>query len=48
LYWKSNLKTELEFYGIDQKKNTRLSDDKINICIAEAFAKEDDEEYNEK
>ncbi|CAB5350508.1 unnamed protein product [Rhizophagus irregularis] len=48
LYWKSNSKTELEFYGIDQKKNTRLSDDEINIRIAEAFAEDDDEEYNEK
>ncbi|CAB5208314.1 unnamed protein product [Rhizophagus irregularis] len=48
LYWKSNSKTELGFYGIDQKKNTRLSDDEINIHIAEAFAEDDDEEYNEK
>ncbi|EXX66975.1 hypothetical protein GLOIN_2v1786842 [Rhizophagus irregularis DAOM 181602=DAOM 197198] len=31
LYWKSNSKTEIGFYGIDQKKNTRLSDDEINI-----------------
>ncbi|GBC39627.2 ribonuclease H-like domain-containing protein [Rhizophagus irregularis DAOM 181602=DAOM 197198] len=48
LYWKSNSKTELGFYGIDQKKNTRLSDDEINIRIAEAFAEDDDEEYNEE
>ncbi|EXX57220.1 hypothetical protein RirG_209120 [Rhizophagus irregularis DAOM 197198w] len=48
LYWKSNSKTELGFYGIDQKKNTRLSDDEINIRIAEAFAENDDEEYNEE
>ncbi|PKC13961.1 hypothetical protein RhiirA5_409919 [Rhizophagus irregularis] len=48
LYWKSNSKTELGFYEIDQKKNTRLSDDEINIHIAEAFAEDDDEEYNEK
>ncbi|GET53186.1 hypothetical protein GLOIN_2v1783329 [Rhizophagus irregularis DAOM 181602=DAOM 197198] len=27
--------------------NTRLSDDEINIRIAEAFAENDDEEYNE-
>ncbi|GBC36151.2 ribonuclease H-like domain-containing protein [Rhizophagus irregularis DAOM 181602=DAOM 197198] len=27
--------------------NTRLSDDEINIRIAEAFAEDDDEEYNE-
>ncbi|CAB4425828.1 unnamed protein product [Rhizophagus irregularis] len=45
LYWKSNSKTEHGFYGIDQKKNTRLSDDEINIRIAEAFAEDDDEEY---
>ncbi|GBC39259.1 hypothetical protein GLOIN_2v1786842 [Rhizophagus irregularis DAOM 181602=DAOM 197198] len=48
LYWKSNSKTELGFYIIDQKKNTRLSDDEINIRIAEAFAEDDDEEYNEE
>ncbi|EXX62950.1 hypothetical protein RirG_156930 [Rhizophagus irregularis DAOM 197198w] len=48
LYWKSNSKTELRFYGIDQKKNTRLSDDEINIRIAEAFAENNDEEYNEE
>ncbi|PKC13058.1 hypothetical protein RhiirA5_496448 [Rhizophagus irregularis] len=48
LYWKSNSKTELGFYRIDQKKNTRLSDDEINIRIAEAFAEDDDEEYNEE
>ncbi|GBC13550.1 ribonuclease H-like domain-containing protein [Rhizophagus irregularis DAOM 181602=DAOM 197198] len=48
LYWKSNSKTELGFYGIDQKKNTRLSDDEINIRIAEAFTEDDDEEYNEE
>ncbi|GET53187.1 ribonuclease H-like domain-containing protein [Rhizophagus irregularis DAOM 181602=DAOM 197198] len=28
--------------------NTRLSDDEINIRIAEAFAENDDEEYNEE
>ncbi|GET56115.1 ribonuclease H-like domain-containing protein [Rhizophagus irregularis DAOM 181602=DAOM 197198] len=48
LYWKSNSKTELGFYKIDQKKNTRLSDDEINIRIAEAFAEDNDEEYNEE
>ncbi|CAB4375946.1 unnamed protein product [Rhizophagus irregularis] len=48
LYWKSNSKTELGFYGIDQKKNTRLSDDEINIHIAKAFAEDDDKEYNEE
>ena len=46
LYWKFNSKTELEFYGIDQKKNTYLSNEKINICIAEVFTEMDDEEYN--
>src|SRR3954464_13955826 len=45
LYWKSNSKTKLGFYGIDQKKNTCLSDDEINIYIAEVFAEDDDEEY---
>ncbi|GBC53927.2 ribonuclease H-like domain-containing protein [Rhizophagus irregularis DAOM 181602=DAOM 197198] len=48
LYWKSNSKTELGFYEIDQKKNTRLSDDEINIRIAEAFAEDDDKKYNEE
>ena len=46
LYWKSNSKTELGFYGINQEKNIRLSDEEINIRIAEAFAEVDDEEYN--
>src|SRR5215212_9758302 len=44
LYWKSNSKTELGFYGIDQKRNIRLSDEDINIRIAEAFAEIDDDE----
>ena len=48
LYWKSNSITEFRFYGIDQKKNTRLNNDEINIRIAEAFAEDDDEEYNEE
>ena len=48
LYWKSNSKAELGFYGIDSRKNTRLSDDYINIRIAEAFAEVDDEEYNDE
>ena len=38
-YWKSNSKTELGYYGIDQRKNVRLSDDEINIRIAEALKK---------
>ncbi|PKK56930.1 hypothetical protein RhiirC2_799003 [Rhizophagus irregularis] len=41
-YWKSNSKTELNYYEVDQRKNVHLSDDKINICIVEAF-KETDE-----
>ena len=44
LYWKSNSKTELGFYGVDQKRNTRLSDEDINIRIAEAFAEMDDDD----
>src|SRR3954469_4627520 len=48
LYWKSNSKTELGFYGINQKNNTRLSDEQINIHIAEAFAKMDEEEYSDE
>lgn len=48
LYWKSNSKTELEFYGINQKNNTRLSDEQINIHIAEAFAEMDEEEYSDE
>ena len=44
LFWKSNSRTELGFYGIDQKNNTRLSEEDINIRIAEAFAEMDDEE----
>jgi hypothetical protein len=46
-YWKSNFKTELSFYGIDQKKQTRLSNEEINLRIAEAFAEADEEEYDE-
>src|SRR5439155_21280454 len=41
-YWKSNFRTELGYYGNDQKKNAQLSDDEINICIAEAFNETDD------
>jgi hypothetical protein len=48
LYWKSNSKTELGFYGINQKNNTRLSDEQINIYIAEAFAEMDEEEYSDE
>jgi hypothetical protein len=39
-YWKSNSKTELGYYGIDQRKNVRLSDDEINIRIAETLKKQ--------
>lgn len=46
-YWKSNFKTELGFYGIDQKKQTRLSNEEINLRIAEAFTETDEEEYDE-
>jgi len=43
-YWKSNFKTELGYYGIDQRKNVSLSDDEINIRIAEAFKETDDDD----
>ena len=43
-YWKSNFKTELGYFGIDQRKNVRLSDDKIKICIAEAFKETNDDD----
>ena len=43
-YWKSNFKTELGYFGIDQRKNVRLSDDEINIRIAEAFKETDDDD----
>src|SRR4051812_2263552 len=48
LYWKSNSKTELGFYRFNQKNNTRLSDEQINIHIAEAFAEMDEEEYSDE
>ena len=48
LYWKSNSKSELGFYGIDHKKNTRLSAEDINKRIAEAFAEMDDEEDSDE
>jgi hypothetical protein len=44
MYWKSNAKTELGFYGLNQQKNTRLSDTEINRRISEAFAETDDED----
>ena len=46
-YWKSNFRTELGYYGIDKKKNIRLTDDEINIRIAEAFKETDEEEYED-
>jgi len=48
LYWKSNSKAELGFYGIDQKRNIRLSNDNINLRITEAFAEVDDEEHDDE
>ena len=44
MHWKSNAKTELGFYGINQKKNTRMSEAEMNIRIAEAFAEMDDDD----
>ena len=49
LYWKSNSKSELGFYGVDHKKNTQcLNDEDINIRIAEAFAEVDNEEDSDE
>jgi hypothetical protein len=49
MFWKSNAKTELGFYGVDQKNRTHLSEADLNISIAEAFAEagDDDDEYEE-
>ena len=41
-YWKSNAKTELEFYSIDQNKKIRINEAEINIRIVKAFAEADD------
>jgi hypothetical protein len=46
-YWKSNFKTELGYYGIDQRKNVRLSDEEINIRLAEAFNETDDDDSDD-
>ena len=46
-YWKSNFRTELGYYGIDQRKNVHLSDDEINIHIAEAFNEIDDDDHDD-
>ena len=43
-YWKLNFKTELGYFGIDQRKNVRLSEDEINVHIAEAFKETDDDD----
>ena len=43
-YWKSNFRTELGYYGINQRKNVRLSNKEINIRIAEAFKETDEED----
>ena len=53
-YWKLNFKTELGYFGIDQRKNVHLSlkgdnlhalaDDEINVHIAEAFKETDDDD----
>ena len=48
LYWKSNYKTELGFYGIDQRRNTRLSEEEINIRIAEEFAEMGDDDFDDE
>ncbi|CAJ0633139.1 2159_t:CDS:2 [Entrophospora sp. SA101] len=42
MYWKSNAKTELGFYGLNNKKKTCLSDAEINISISETFSEIDD------
>ena len=44
-YWKSNFKTEFGYFGIDQRKNVCLSDDEINVRIAEAFKETDDDDH---
>ena len=44
IYWKSNFKTELGYFRIDQRKNVHLSNDEINIRIAEAFKETDDDD----
>ena len=43
-YWKSNFKTELGYFGIDQRKNVRFSNDEINVHIAEAFKETNDDD----
>ena len=45
-YWKSNFRTELNYYGINQRKNIHFSDEEINIYIVEAF-KEIDEDNDD-
>ena len=41
-------KIRLGFYGVDHKKNTRLSDEDINRRIAKVFAEVDDEEDSDE
>lgn len=43
----ANFKTELGYYRIDQKKNIRLSNKKINIHIVKAFNETDDNDDND-
>src|SRR5256714_9258052 len=43
-YWKSNFKTKLGYFGNDQRKNVRFSDDEINVRIAEAFKETNDDD----
>ena len=42
-----NFKTELGYFKIDQRKNVRLSDDEINVRIAEAFKETDDDDNDD-
>jgi len=46
-YWKSNFRTKLSYYKIDQRKNICLSDDKINIRIAEIFNEIDNDNHDD-
>ena len=46
MHWKSNARTELGFYGI-QNNGTRISDAEMNIRIAEALAETDDDECDD-
>ena len=48
MFWKSNAKTELGFYGVDNKNKTHLSEAELNINIAEAFAEAGDDDEHEE